>query len=138
MLRRTAMIATACLALTGCGGADAAAPKAKTVTVNFHLADYDTAYFQCQGAGGYSDIGPGTTETNKNGDGKVLGAKSLGTGKSSTNGRQAAFCDWTVRIPGVPAGEKFYSTEVGSRGAVTSSAADLAKADWTVNVSLGD
>src|SRR4051794_25309552 len=94
-----AAAAAALLACAGCGGGDAeAASETKTVTVTFHLADFDTAYFDCQGAGGYSDIGPGTSVTVKNGDGKVLGAAALGTGIPSSNGVQAAFCDWTVRL----------------------------------------
>lgn len=128
----------ALLALAGCGGqADGGEPKTETVTVSFHLADYDTAYYGCQGTGGYSDISPGTSVTVKNGDGKVLGATTLGVGTASSNGAQQAYCDWTVKVPDVAADEGFYAVEVGSRGAVTMSKDDLAGKKWTVSVSLG-
>lgn len=122
------------LALAGCGGE----PETKTVTVEFRLADYDTAFLGCEGQGGYSDIGPGTSVTIKNGGGEVLGAGELGEGKPSSNGVQQTFCDWTVEIPGVPAGEDFYVAEVADRGEITLSGEDLAGAGWVFEVSLGD
>lgn len=132
------LTAAAAAALTACGGdAPAAEPAGETVTVQFRLSDFDTAYLGCEGAEGYSDIGSGTSVTIKNGSGDVLGAASLGKGKSSSNGYQAAYCDWTVEIPDVPAGEDFYVAEVASRGEITLSEKDLEANDWTFEVSLG-
>lgn len=121
--------------LTGCGSDE---PATRTVTVEFRLADADTAFFGCKGAGGYSDIGPGTSVTVRNGKGDVLGVGKLGEGLPSNNGVQVYFCDWTVQIPDVPVDEDFYAVEVADRGEITSSGKDLAADDWIVEVSLGE
>lgn len=113
------------------------AAATQTVTVKFHLDDYDTAYAGCHGQGGYSDIGPGTPVTVRNASGEVLGAAALGAGKASSNGVQASSCDWTVTIDGVRSGESFYSAEVGKRGAITKPGGDLTGNGWTFDVSLG-
>lgn len=109
----------------------------ETVTVQFRLADYDTAFADCQGQGGYSDIGPGTSVTVKSGDGKTLGAVKLGDGEPSSNGVQAAHCDWTASVPEVPADADFYVIEVASRGETTLSREVLAANKWTVDLALG-
>ncbi len=133
-VRFSLLVAAAVVALAGC----ASEPETKTVTVYFQLVDFDTAFLDCEGTGGYSDIGPGTPVTLRNGEGEVLGAEPLGDGQPSGNGVQAAFCDWTVEIPNVPANEKFYAVEVGDRGDITASREDLAADRWEFAVSLGD
>lgn len=138
---RAVMVAVVLLLLAGCGGAAGSAapdkPATEAVTIKFRLADYDTAFADCQGQGGYSDITEGTPVTIKDGDGRTLGAASLGMGEASSNGVQAAYCDWTVEVPGVAADADFYAVEVGSRGEITTSRSDLAENDWTMQVTLG-
>lgn len=129
--------------LTGCGGGDggdkaAAGAKTTEVTVKFHLEDYDTAFGDCEGTGGYTDIGTGASVTIKSGDGDVLGATKLGKGEASSNGTQMAFCDWTVKVPDVSTEEKFYVAEIAGRGEITSSRDDLAADGWTFELSLGE
>jgi hypothetical protein len=102
------------------------------VTVTFMLTDADTAGAGCVGQGGYSDIGAGTPVTIKSGSGDILGASELGAGTAA-----AGSCLWTVKIPAVPLGQPFYSAEVGRRGAITSSAAELKSNGYAFEVSLG-
>lgn len=136
---RRAVAASAVLGvLAGCGGSEPAEPETQTVTVKFRLADFDTAFDDCEGTGGYSDIGTGASVTIRNGEGDVLGAADLGKGKPSDNGVQAAYCDWTVELSDVPADEDFYVAEVASRGEVTSSREDLEADGWTFELSLGE
>ena len=108
-------------------------PATVQVTVNFLLSDSDTARSGCEGDGGYGDIGSGTPVTIKNGSGDILGATSLGSGTAASGS-----CLWQVKVADVPAGERFYSAEVGSRGAITQSASELAANDYAFDVSLGD
>jgi hypothetical protein len=112
---------------------DAGGDTGRNVIIRFTLYDLETAGASCRGQGGYSDIAPGAPVTVKNESGEILGAGTLGVG-SSVSGT----CIWSVQLSGVPSGEKFYSAEVGDRGAITYSEAELAAADWTFELSLGD
>lgn len=132
MRRALALLITTCAVTAGCAGE----PETRTLTVQFRLADYDTALFDCEGAGGYSDIGPGTAVTVRNASGDVVGSSKLGAGKPSSNGRQAAFCDWTTEVE-VATQDDFYVVEIADRGEITMSADDLAADDWAVSVNLG-
>ncbi|WP_308205263.1 DUF732 domain-containing protein [Mycolicibacterium frederiksbergense] len=64
----------------------------------------------CQGADGYSDVGPGTPITVKNGKGEILANTTLGTGKSGT-----ADCTFSFSFP-VTEGQDRYVVSVGRRG----------------------
>ncbi|WP_179720358.1 hypothetical protein [Petropleomorpha daqingensis] len=118
--------------------AQAADPDAHSVTVNFVLNDAETAASSCVGEGGFGDIGPGTPVTIKNGSGEILGAGSLGVGSPQFTGGRASGCLWVTTLSGVPTNEAFYSAEVGRRGAVTESRADLQAAGWKFELSLGN
>jgi hypothetical protein len=106
------------------------------IAVVMTLSDGKTARAGCVGTGGYSDIGPGTPVRITNQAGDILSAGSLGEGVSSIVGNSAT-CMWTVGMKDIPAGEKFYSAEVGSRGQITKSADDLAASYWKFELSLG-
>lgn len=140
-MRRPLALLVAAVSISACSGEPdkpdkAVGPERQTVTVAFRLADYDTAFYECEGAEGYSDLGPETPVTIRDGSGEVLGVGKLGDGKPSSNGVQAAYCDWTARVD-VPAGEDFYAVEVADRGEMTVSADELAADGWTVSMSLG-
>jgi hypothetical protein len=66
----------------------------------------------CEGSGGYSDIGPGTTVTVKNGSGTILAQTTLGQG---VGGYTLCTFSFSVRLT---EGEDTYSVEVSHRGAV--------------------
>lgn len=104
-----------------------------TITIDFVLTDPATVNNGCTGTEGYDDIGPGTPVTVTDSTGAILGASSLGVGEPS--GSQ---CTWELTIPKVPDGKTFYSAEVGRRGKITESAADLKAADYTFSLTLGN
>jgi hypothetical protein len=120
------------------GPAEAAAPatpQTHAVRVHFELYDQITALSGCRGGyGGYEDISRGTPVTISNGSGDVLGAGSLGAG---TRVGETLTCTWTVTIPGVPSGERFYTAEIGRRGEITQSESEMVAAGWSFAVSLG-
>ena len=64
----------------------------------------------CDGAGGYSDIGPTTPVVVTNGKGDVLATTSLGPGKGD-----AAQCTFSIGFP-VTEGQDRYVVSVGRRG----------------------
>ncbi|MEV4784023.1 hypothetical protein AB0K53_00965 [Streptomyces tuirus] len=66
----------------------------------------------CHGTGGYDDIGTGTSVTVYGAKGDVVATGQLGGGKETGYGA----CDFTVNVPDVPKGEKFYKVEVSHRG----------------------
>ncbi|MGY1808554.1 hypothetical protein ACI8AF_14390 [Blastococcus sp. SYSU D00669] len=108
-------------------------PEDRDIIVNFLLEDAKSAAAGCIGQGGYSDIGPGTPVTIKSGTGEILGAGSLGRGSNASG----VNCLWSVIVRDVRLGEAFYSAEVGSRGAITYSQAELAGNGYEFDLSLG-
>lgn len=114
-------------------------PLTHTVTGSFVLTDtsvYSSGITavggQCQGADGYSDIGPGTPVTLKDENGTTLADTSLGYGTGTV-----ARCTFTFTLTGVTDTAKFYSIEVGRRGAITNSHDELKAAGWTFSLSMG-
>lgn len=85
----------------------------------------------CDGTGGYGDIAPGAQVTLKDGDGKILGSTSLSTGSGSTSSCTFKFS--IANVPEVP----FYSVEIGRRGAVTDSLAEMQATGWVFGLTLG-
>lgn len=132
---------SAVVALAGCGGEAAAgnaSPAGHTLTVEFTLTVSDSGGSCEGGQGGYSDIDPTTAVTVYDAAGKVVGAAPLGTDCLDTFGDTAdpSTAAWTTKVPGIP-DSKFYQVEVGHRGKLTFSRAQLAGADWTAQTSLG-
>jgi hypothetical protein len=117
----------------------AAAPATYDVAVAFQLVDYKTFKNDCVGTAGYSDIGPNTQVTIRSGDARVLGVGVLGPGLGAKGNAVTpeANCSWSLRINDVPTGEQFYSVEVGRRGGITKSEADLKANRYEFEVSLG-
>ncbi|MEU1088937.1 hypothetical protein ABZ401_19240 [Streptomyces sp. NPDC005892] len=67
----------------------------------------------CQGIGGYDDIAEGTSVTVYDAAGGVAA-----TGNLSEPEYMSGSCLFTVAVPDVPKGEKFYQVEVSHRGKV--------------------
>lgn len=118
-------------------GSDDTAGDSYDLTVEFTLYDYKTFNNGCVGTSGYTDIGPGTQVTVRNGEGTTLGIGSLSTGEGATGSPQAN-CTWQVAIADVPSGEAFYAVEIASRGEITQSEAELAANGYGFSVSLGN
>lgn len=128
----------AAAAFLSVSGSGALAPR-HDITGTFELSDTSTissgilaAGSTCEGTGGYSDIGLGTNVTLKDGDGKLLATGSLGLGKGGSTR-----CTFTFTLSGVPE-TPFYTVEVGRRGALSYSLADMKSFDWTLGLTLGD
>jgi hypothetical protein len=127
--------AGAFLALAGSGGLG---PR-HTITGSFTLVDSATEFSSittigssCEGTGGYGDVGPGQPATLRDGDGKILAATTLGTGVGGSTS-----CRFDFDFQGVPE-VPFYSVEVGSRGTISYSLADMQGNGWTVSLTLGE
>jgi hypothetical protein len=97
----------------------------------FDLKTTDSAPASCEGSGGYADIRLGTNVTLRDGDGKLLGTTSLGTGTGS-----GTTCSFTFNFRSI--GEvPFYTVEVGRRGALSYSLADMQSFGWKLGMTLG-
>lgn len=98
-------------AITANNGPDE--PATFTLTGTFALTeDAVTLDDTCHGTGGYDDIGTGTSVTVYGAKGDVVATGQLGGGEETGYGA----CDFTVNVPDVPKGEKFYKVEVSHRG----------------------
>jgi hypothetical protein len=103
-----------------------------TIEGSFSLLDSELGS-DCQGSGGYSDIGPGTSVTVRNETGDTIGTGDLGEGDFA----EGFGCDYPFTVEDVP-NAKFYRVEVSHRGEVEYSHAEMEANDWEVSVSLGD
>lgn len=132
---RIALLMTLAAVLTGCSGSPAAtaAPTATlraitgVITVNG-----STLGTVCSPKPGYDDIHEGTQVTLKDGAGTIIGTSALGP--VAIGGRQA--CDYAFTIAGVPE-VPFYAIEVGHRGEVTASLAEMQASGWRFELELG-
>lgn len=70
-----------------------------------------SAGFDCQGTGGYSDIGPNTAVAVMDETGTLIAKGSL-TGSSGSS----SLCVLSFSVPDVPTGKKYYKVEVSHRG----------------------
>ncbi len=83
----------------------------------------------CSTSGVYGDITAGNTVTVRDDTGKVVGTAALGSGTLGFT--STAVCVFTFTVPDVPAA-KFITVEVGHRGSLTISGADLDTQHWSV------
>ena len=116
----------AVLLVAACGG--------QTITGSFVLrGSGETTGTTCAGTGGYSDIRTGVNVVVKDGTGKVIGTGTLldDPDADTVFGR----CSYVFSVPVTDA--DFYSVEVGRRGALTYSRAELEAQGWTVGFTLG-
>lgn len=83
--------------------------------------DYD--HKACRGSGGYDDIRQGAAVTVYDADGKTVAVGALGAGRYASEDSTAP-CVFSVAVPDVPGGSRFYKVEVTHRGQITVTAAD--------------
>lgn len=126
----SALIFTAMNILLGCS------VGAKTVTGSFSVIDTGQAYTvgnSCSTYGsGYDDVGVGTDVVVKNGEGAIVGVGKLEVGLAES----AYECRFPFTLEVKEA--EFYSFEVGDRGELSYSRADLEAMGWSVAFSLGN
>lgn len=97
------------------------------------LLDSETADAGCEGQGGYSDIDAGTQVVVRDGSGEILGSTNLGPGEVE----DGVACIYEFLIIGVPDDRKQYVLEIGRRGQVVSSRAEMLADEWSFEVGLG-
>lgn len=85
----------------------------------------------CHGTGGYSDFQDGMTVVVKDQAGTIVA-----TGATDTAAVSAGNCVMRFSIPSIP-DATFYSVEIGHRGAVTYSRADMETRGWKLDLTLG-
>jgi hypothetical protein len=113
--------------LTSSGPSPAAAPtptEAATFTLTgtmevTGIKNWRRVSTQCEGIGGYDDIGESTSVTVYSGSGQVVG-----TGRLTNGVVFGASCSFSVMVEKVPVGSDFFQVEVSHRGKLTLSAAD--------------
>lgn len=91
---------------------------------------WETTTYGCTGSGGYDDISEGTSVVLKTAAGSIVGMTKLEEGYVS-GGR----CVFSWLMTEVPEGQRFYTVEIGHRGTLNYSRADL---NESLSSSLGD
>jgi hypothetical protein len=109
----------------------------RTVTGSFELIDSSGCGIlasggTCQGTGGYSDIGPGSSVILKDETGTVIGSTELGTGTGTSTD-----CTFTFSMANVPDTAKFYVITVSHRGDISKSHDELAANGWAFDLTMG-
>jgi Uncharacterised protein family UPF0547 len=89
----------------------------------------------CSTSGVYSDISAGNDVTVRDETDRVVGTVALGSGTLGFT--STAVCVFTFTVPDVPAA-KFITVEVGHRGSLTFSAADLDTQHWSVQIQASE
>jgi hypothetical protein len=113
-----------------------AATLEPTVTGSFSVIDTGQAYSVGNACstygGGYDDVGVGTDVVVKSGEGTIVGVGKLEVGLAES----AYECRFPFTLQVKDA--EFYSFEVGDRGELSYSRADLEAMGWSVAFSLGN
>jgi hypothetical protein len=90
----------------------------------------------CQTAGGFSDVAPGRDVTVYGPTSEVLGTAPLGSGMLVTLATESKYgCQFSFVFPSVPSNGGV-TIEVGSRGRLTYTLADLTAANWMLALRL--
>ena len=128
------------LALAGCGASApaATAPLTKATkkplpllvrgTFSLSLPGFVWNPGVCTGTGGYDDIDADTTVVVTDNAGTTVAIGKLGAGqpvRDPDDPSRAQTCMYTFDIPNVPSGRHFYGIEVGHRGRVQFTEAQL-------------
>jgi hypothetical protein len=91
----------------------------------------------CYGNGGYDDIEAGMPVTIRDGQGTILATGQVGTGTQPSDSQYSSvMCVFDFQVDNVPKAD-FYAIEVGRRGQLNYSFAEMKEKDWTVSLSLG-
>lgn len=116
--------------------------SSRDLKVSFSLDDFGGSSSCAGGHGGYSDLGPGTDVVVKDDGGHIIGTAQLGDGKSTSMSSATGHdgvggCIWNTTVKDLPSGKDYYQISVGRRGTETYSKAQLDKAKWALDLSIG-
>ncbi|MFF7413819.1 hypothetical protein [Streptomyces lydicus] len=100
--------------------------RGKMTLTGDHIPSGDTGE-QCTGYKGYDDISEGTAVTVYDTSGKLIAKGALGAGTSDD---VSGVCEFDVRVPDVPKGEKFYQVEVSHRGRISATAEEAEQGEF--------
>lgn len=96
------------------------------------LTDAVTPGQDCLGIGGYSDISTGAQVVVTDAAGKTIAVGTLGQGSTDNTPSKTSFGSTTYKrcvipftVAGIPTGEDFYGVQVGHRGAIQQTEAQL-------------
>lgn len=121
------------LATTAKTGKPATFDLTGTIMLTGSTTSSSHADFECEGKGGYSDIGPSTAVTVSDETGTLIAkgrlTESFGTASSS------GYCGFAFTVPDVPTGMKYYQVEVSHRGSLSYTEDEAADG---VELSLGN
>lgn len=132
----SAPAATVATAVTPAPSPTSAASHRLTGTFTLNDRPEIGANATCHGTGGYDDIREGLGVVVRDGAGVVLATSALGPGAYVDVARLYG-CRFLFFVPDVP-DAPFYAIEVGHRGELTYSKAELEAAGWSVAFTLGD
>ena len=107
----------------------------KTITGTFTLHDDDIGSIlggYCSGSGGYDDIAAGLDVVVRNSQGRIIAASELWSGLLVDRSE----CTLPFRIVNIPDAD-FYEVEVGRRGGLVYSLAELKRRDWHIGFEMG-
>lgn len=104
--------------------------RGKMTLTGDHIPSGDTGE-QCTGYKGYDDISEGTAVTVYDTSGNLIAQGTLGAGNSDD---ASGTCEFDVRVPDVPKGEKFYQVEVSHRGKVSATAEQAEQGEFAASL----
>ena len=122
-------LGTILLTRGGGSGGGILAPDTETLTVTLDV--YTDDFSGCDLGLGYSDV-PGSLVIVEV-DGEVVGTSELGRFGSD----EQIYCQFTARVPDVPADGRLYEISVGRRGTGDATKSELVANGWTYSATLG-
>jgi hypothetical protein len=99
-------------------------------------SDLDGSDENCYGTGGYSDIKAGMPVTIKDGSGAIIATGDTGSGSKPTGSEHSSVqCTFSFSVGNIPKAD-FYQVQVGRRGGLNFSFAEIQEKNWEIALSL--
>lgn len=112
---------------------EAYAIKGKMTLVDSDLGGSDE---NCYGTGGYSDIQSGMPVTIKDGSGAIIATGDVGIGSKPAESQYSSVqCMFSFSVGNIPKAD-FYQVQVGRRGVLNYSFAEIQQKNWEIALSL--
>lgn len=107
--------------------------KGKMTLVDSDLGGSDE---NCYGTGGYGDIQSGMPVTIKDGSGAIIATGDVGIGSKPTGSKYSSVqCMFSFSVGNIPKAD-FYQVQVGRRGVLNYSFAEIQQKNWEIALSL--